>query len=131
MVMEMGKGALYYDDYVLSIGYFNQVIDAKPYLSEPYYYRGLAKFYLEDFEGTIEDCSQSIERNPFIMPVYQLRALCYIKRQDFAKAAADYDYILQNDPVTGERDVSLWYNRVLCRIELKDTERAWLELDTI
>lgn len=131
MVMEMGKGALYYDDYVLSIGYFNQVIDAKPYLSEPYYYRGLAKFYLEDFEGTIEDCSRSIERNPFIMPVYQLRALCYIKRQNFAKAVSDYDHILQNDPVTRERDVSLWYNRVLCRIELKDTERAWLELDTI
>lgn len=131
MVMEMGKGALFYDDYVLSISYFNQVIDAKPYLSEPYYYRGLAKFYLEDYEGSIEDCSQSIHRNPFIMPVYQLRALCYIKNKAFAKAASDYDYILHNDPVESGRDVSLWYNRVLCRIELKDNERAWLELDTI
>ena len=129
--MDMGKGALYYDDYVLAISYFNQVIDAKPYLSEPYYYRGLAKFYLEDYEGTVEDCTQSINRNPFIMPVFQLRALCYIKRGDYGKAADDYDYILHNDPVTANKDISLWYNRILCRMELNDSITAWHELDTL
>ena len=45
-VMLMGRNALYYEDYVLSIQRFNMVISAKPYLSEPYFYRGLAKFYL-------------------------------------------------------------------------------------
>ena len=30
-VMLMGRNALYYEDYVLSIQYFNQVINAKPY----------------------------------------------------------------------------------------------------
>ena len=42
----MGRNALYYEDYVLAIQYFNEVIEAKPYLYEPYYYRGVAKYYL-------------------------------------------------------------------------------------
>ena len=47
-MMNIGRNALYFDDYVLSIQYFNMVISAKPSLHEPYFYRGLAKFYLDD-----------------------------------------------------------------------------------
>ena len=36
-VMAIGRNALYFEDYVLSIQYFNQVINAKPYLSDPYF----------------------------------------------------------------------------------------------
>ena len=50
-VMLIGRNALYFEDYVLAIQYFNQVISAKPYLADPYYYRGLAKFMLDDFKG--------------------------------------------------------------------------------
>ena len=50
-VMTIGKNALYFEDYVLSIQYFNQVIGAKPYLAEPYFYRGLAKMNLDDYQG--------------------------------------------------------------------------------
>ena len=31
-VMTIARNALYFEDYVLSIQYFNQVINAKPYL---------------------------------------------------------------------------------------------------
>ena len=65
-MMLMGRNALYYEDYVLSIRRFNMVISAKPYLSEPYFYRGLAKFYLEDYTGAEEDCGAAIDRNPFL-----------------------------------------------------------------
>ena len=65
-VMLMGRSALYYEDYVLAIQRFNMVINARPYLAEPYFYRGLGKFYLEDFTGAEQDCDQSIERNPYI-----------------------------------------------------------------
>ena len=34
-VMTIARNALYFEDYVLSIQYFNQVISAKPYLFEP------------------------------------------------------------------------------------------------
>ena len=47
-VMIIARNALYFEDYVLSIQYFNQVINAKPYLYEPYFFRGLAKVNLDD-----------------------------------------------------------------------------------
>ena len=71
-VMEIGRNALYFEDYVLSIQYFNQVIDAKPFLHEPYFYRGLAKFYLDDFVGADEDLSVAIDKNPYVARSYQL-----------------------------------------------------------
>lgn len=36
-VLTIGSNALYFDDYVLSIQYFNQVIKSKPWLAEPYF----------------------------------------------------------------------------------------------
>lgn len=76
-MMLMGRNALYYEDYVLSIRRFNMVISAKPYLSEPYFYRGLAKFYLEDYTGAEEDCGAAIDRNPFC-PIIIVCAVCAV-----------------------------------------------------
>ena len=59
-VMEIGRNALYFEDYVLSIQYFNKVIDAKPFLPEPYFFRGLAKYYLDDYIGAEEDFTSAI-----------------------------------------------------------------------
>ena len=41
-ITAIGRNALYFDDYVLSIQYFNQVIKLKPYLAEPYLLRAVA-----------------------------------------------------------------------------------------
>ena len=61
-LMVIGRNALYFEDYLLSIQYFNQVIKAKPYMAEPYFFRGLAKFYLEDYKGDEEDCCSNPSR---------------------------------------------------------------------
>ncbi len=71
--MMIGKNALYFEDYVLAIQYFNQVITAKPYLADPYYFRGMAKFMLDDFKGAEEDASECLLRNPIYTAAYQLR----------------------------------------------------------
>jgi len=42
-LLMIGRSALYYEDYVLSIQYFNQAISSKPYLYEPWFFRGVAK----------------------------------------------------------------------------------------
>ena len=80
-VMMMGRNALYYEDYVLSIQRFNMVISAKPYLSEPFFFRGLAKFYLEDFTGAEQDCTESLQRNPYVSNGYQLRGICRVNQK--------------------------------------------------
>ena len=64
-VLAIGRNALYFEDYVLSIQYFNQVIKSKPWLAEPYFYRAVAKINLDDFKGAEEDCTLCLQRNPF------------------------------------------------------------------
>jgi len=124
-VMLMGRNALYYEDYVLSIQRFNMVIAAKPYLSEPYFFRGLAKFYLEDYVGAEQDCSLSLDRNPYVPNSYQLRGLCRVNQQNFDGAIADYQKVIDMEP----KNKASWHNMVLCQFELKHYAAADSALD--
>ncbi len=56
-VMRIGANNLYFEDYVLSIQYFNQVIDVKPYLAKPYFLRSIAKLNLDDYLGAEKDAT--------------------------------------------------------------------------
>ena len=47
-MLRVGKSAIMFDDYVSAIENFNNIIRIKPYLSEPYFFRGLAKLNLDD-----------------------------------------------------------------------------------
>ena len=123
----IGRSALYYEDYVLSIQYFNQAIAAKPYLYEPWFYRGVAKYYLDDFSGAEADCSEAISRNPYVVGMYELRGLCRIQQAKYADAIRDYNQALRYDP----ENQSLWHNRVLCHIKQKDFDTALQQLDTM
>lgn len=126
-LINVGRSALYYEDYVLSIQYFNQAISAKPYLYEPWFYRGVAKFYLDDFGGAEADCTEAIRINPYITGIYELRGLCRIRQKKYSDAITDYDKALQYDP----SNQGFWYNRVLCRIQDKDFEGAHHDLDSM
>ena len=126
-LITIGRSALYYEDYVLSIQYFNQVIIAKPYLYEPWFYRAVAKFYLEDFRGAESDCTEAINRNPYVVGMYELRGLCRIRQENFKSAIADYNTALRYEP----ENMSLWHNRALCHIQQKDYEVALAEIDTM
>ncbi len=97
-VLNIGRNVLSMEDYMLSIQYFNQAIKAKPYLSDPYFFRALAKLYLEDYEGAEEDCTLAIDRNKFKTESYKLRGFA---RQNMGKdslAVTDYDMGLQYNP---------------------------------
>lgn len=123
----IGRSALYFEDYVLSIQYFNQAISAKPYLYEPWFYRGVAKYYLDDYAGAESDCTEAITRNPYVVGMYELRGLCRIQQKKYGEAIKDYNQALRYDP----ENQSLWHNRVLCHINEKDYDTALLQLDTI
>lgn len=126
-LVTIGRSALYYEDYVLSMQYFNQAIVQKPYLYEPWFLRGVAKYNLDDFAGAEVDCDEAISRNPYVVGVYELRGLARIQQKKYADAISDYDQALRLTPYNR----SLWHNRVLCRIQDKDYDRALLDLDTI
>ncbi len=97
-VLSIGRNALYFEDYVLSIQYFNQVIRVKPYLPEPYFFRAVAKISLEDFKGAEEDCSAALERNPFLVEAYRCRGIARIYQKKFDEAKADFDKGLEFSP---------------------------------
>ncbi len=94
----IGRNALYFDDYVLSIQYFNQVIRLKPYLAEPYLYRSIAKIQLEDFTGALSDLNQAIENNPFLPGAYYTRGFVYRQLEQMEKAESDFTQALLFDP---------------------------------
>ncbi len=126
-VMTIARNALYFEDYVLSIQYFNQVISAKPYLYEPYFFRGVAKLNLDDFQGAEQDCTEAINRNPFVVACYQVRGLARIRQQNYDGAISDYEKALEYEPET----IGLWHNLSLCKMQKEDYEGAQEDLDKL
>lgn len=119
-VLRIGRNALYFEDYVLSIQYFNQVIAAKPYLAQPYFFRALAKYNLDDYVGAERDVTTAIEHNPFITDAYELRG---VTRQNLGKikeAIEDYDKVLSMLP----ENRGILFNKALALEELKEYDAA-------
>lgn len=93
-ITAIGRNALYFNDYVLSIQYFNQVIKLKPYLSEPYLLRAIAKIQLGDYTGAELDCNAAIERNPFQPGAYYTRGYIYRLTDQLEQASKDFSEAL-------------------------------------
>lgn len=119
-VMRIGRNALYFEDYILSIQYFNQVIKVKPYLAEPYFYRSVAKINLEDYNGAEQDATLAIERNPFIVDAYQVRGIARQNLRNFKAAIDDYEAGLNLNP---EEKIFI-VNRAVCLAEVKRYDEA-------
>lgn len=126
-VLFMGRSALASSDYVTAMHYFNQVIEAKPFLWQPYYYRAYTKFLLDDYVGSEADCSKSIQTNPYQVDVYQLRGLCRIRLERYEQASEDYSRTLLEKPT----DVGALYNRGLCFLQLKRYDKAREDMDAL
>lgn len=97
-ITSIGRNALYFDDYVLSIQYFNQVIRLKPYLYEPYQLRAIAKIQLGDLTGALIDCNKAIELNPFQPGSFYTRGFVYRGLKNYEAAEADFTRALDFSP---------------------------------
>lgn len=87
-ILRMGQNAIYFDDYISAIDNFNNIIRVKPYLSEPYFFRGLAKLNLDDYEGAIQDYSKAIELNPNYFHAYMYRGVAWHNLRKYEEAMA-------------------------------------------
>ena len=122
-----GEVALHYEDYVLSIQYFNKVLALKPYLWLPWYDRAVAKFSLDDYVGAESDATHAIELNPYIEQIFDVRAISRIHQEKYAEAVADYNKAIKLNSAMP----SFWMNRAICRLNMKDYEQTLLDADTI
>ena len=126
-VLNIGRNALYFEDYILSIQYFNQVIRSKPFLAEPYFYRAVAKMSLDDYRGAEADATLAIERNPFIVDAYQVRGISRQNLGDYAGAIADYNDGLRLYP----EDKRFLINRAVCQSLLRHYDEARATYDSL
>lgn len=115
-VMAVGQNALFFEDYVLSIHYFNRVIGAKPYLARPYLLRAIAKLNLDDYTGAERDATEALDRNPFLADAYEVRGVARQNMDRYPEAVADYDQALATYP----DNRNLLYNKSQAQISMKD-----------
>jgi tetratricopeptide (TPR) repeat protein len=119
-MMRIGQNALYFEDYILSIQYFNQVIKSKPWIAEPYFYRAVAKISLDDYKGAEADCTDALERNPFLVQAYYARGIARQNLEDFDGAIADYDKGLE----LKYGDKQMLTNKAIANIQRKNYKEA-------
>jgi tetratricopeptide (TPR) repeat protein len=126
-VLTIGKNAFYFEDYILSIQYFNQVIKSKPYLAEPYLYRAMAKLNLDDYKGAENDLTLCLERNPFLIYAYLYRGIARQYTGDFESAIKDYNKGLEFRP----EDKQMLLNKGIAYVQNKDYDSALVSLDLL
>lgn len=126
-VMRVGINSLYFEDYMLSIQYFNRVIEAKPYLAKPYFYRAVAKFNLEDFSGAEADADEAIKRNPFLSDAYEVRGVARQNLGNYQGAIDDYDKALSQLP----DNRGIMFNKSLAQSETGHNDEALATLDRL
>lgn len=88
--LQSGRAALYFEDPMVAIQYFNQVVDAKPFLPEPYFLRAIAKYNLSDFTGAQRDASKALELNPFLPDAWEVRGVANQCLGNSTSAISDY-----------------------------------------
>jgi len=126
-VLAIGRNALYFEDYVLSIQYFNQVIRSKPYLAEPYLYRAMAKLNLDDYQGAEDDLTQCIKINPFLVYSYLYRGIARQYQNNFTGAIEDYNKGLELRP----EDKQILMNKGIAYVQDKKYDLAISALDSL
>lgn len=119
-VIHTGRSRLYFGNFTGAIESFNMVIRLKPYLPEPYYYRGVAKLSLEDYRGASEDLNKAIEIKPYYPEALMYRGIVYYNLKNFDKAMQDYSEAMNLD---GE-NADIFNNRGICKAAMHDLEGA-------
>lgn len=119
-VLNIGRNAIYFKDYIVSMGYFNQVIGLRPWMAEPYLYRAVAKVNLEDYAGAAADASLALERNPLLSRAYFIRGVAHLSRKEYPQASADFRAGLRLAPA----DQGMHYNLTLALLEQKQYQAA-------
>lgn len=119
-VIRIGQNALYYEDYMLSIQYFNQAISSRPDLATPYFMRSIAKLNLDDYQGAESDATLALERNKFIVDAWEVRGVARQNMGKLKEAIDDYTQALTLLP----NNKNILFNRAIAQLEEGDTVGA-------
>ncbi len=119
-VLRIGQNALYFEDYMLSIQYFNQAIQAKPYLAQPYFFRAIAKLNLDDYTGAEADATKALDINPYLTDAWEVRGVARQNMGRNRQAIEDYSKALELLP----RNRSLLFNKAMALNDIGEYDAA-------
>lgn len=102
-------------DYINAIQSSNEIIILKPFLFEPYLFRGVSKYYLEDYKGAVNDLSKAVEIKPNSPRAFHYRALARERMFDFDGSLRDFGEAIRQSP----NDPQLYVNRAITFLYLK------------
>ncbi|HNX79103.1 MAG TPA: tetratricopeptide repeat protein [Prolixibacteraceae bacterium] len=123
--IRVGETRIAIGNYVGAIEYFNIVIRFKPYMPEPYFFRGVAKHMLDDYHGAILDYEKAIEIKPFYPDAYSRLGMAYHALNDFPNAIRNYNKSLELNP----DNEGVYNNRGIAKISQKDVNGAIADYD--
>lgn len=126
-VIRVGQNALYFEDYILSIQYFNQAIAAKPYQAKPYLLRSIAKLNLEDYAGAEADAQKATELHPYLTDAWEVLGVARQNLGKFSLAVENYNEALKLMP----RNRQLMFNKALALERLRryaEADSTYVEL---
>ena len=115
-----GRSRLYFGNYTGAIQSFNLVIRMKPFLPEPYFYRGVAKLELDDFRGAKNDLDKAIEIKPFYPEAIMYRGVVNYNLKEYKLAMDDYSRSME----LGGENADIYNNRGICKAAMRDFEGA-------
>jgi tetratricopeptide (TPR) repeat protein len=101
-----GKQAIVNNEFSEAIQLFNQVINVRPELHEPFFLRAIAKYNLGDYKGAEQDLSAAIEIKPNYPEALLYRGICRERLMNFNDAISDFDRALKLEPYNAEVYVS-------------------------
>lgn len=119
-IFDKGRSAIYFDDYTEAINKFNDIIRVKPYLPEPFFFRGLAKSHLEDYNGAIADYTKAIELNPNYTFAFLYRGIAKNALKKFEEAILDFDKALEFKPNMAD----IYFSKANSLLSLKKFKKA-------
>ncbi|MBO7338062.1 MAG: tetratricopeptide repeat protein [Paludibacteraceae bacterium] len=101
-LLDNGRNALHFEDYVLSMQYFNKVLSIKPNSTEAYYLRGIAKLELEDFLGAKDDFEKALQCNPFMPMLHYAKGFAMKRLGEYEDAEKAFSKALEFTPENTE-----------------------------
>ena len=120
-----GYADLNKSNYTSAINRFNTIIQVKPEMLEPYYFRGFCKLRLDDYQGAYADFQRVVELNPYFADGYRLRGVIKSLQQDYQDAMEDFAKALELDPA----NIDIYTSRGYAYTVMKNYELAVADFD--
>ncbi|UTW61567.1 tetratricopeptide repeat protein [bacterium SCSIO 12741] len=123
--VSLARSDLQNQNYTSAIQRLNFALRARPYLTEAYFLRGMAKYQLEDFLGAREDYTQCIRLNPLVPAPFQNRGLARAQLNDHYGAIEDFNRAIKLDP----GDYFTYINKAFSQLQINELEAVIVTCD--